>query len=113
MVGTTPLPLYVQTSNTDVPLTTGPVSYCPNAAFTTAADGHAFRAVEPDVPVVTEPPVLGPGAEPDDETVVADVGLPLDPQAAKNNAEQATSATVPPTDACLNSRTIREPNAVP
>jgi hypothetical protein len=99
LVGTTPLPLYVQISKTDVPLTTGPVSVCPSAAFTTAALGHDRRCVEPDGALVTEATFVGLfvglafGVE---DPVVRDAALPLDPHAANNNMEQATTATVTP-----------------
>ena len=46
LVGTGPLPGYVQILYVDVPLTTGPVSLCPSAALTTEAEGHDGREPE-------------------------------------------------------------------
>jgi hypothetical protein len=102
--------MYVQISKTEVPLTTGPVLFCPSAAFTTAAVGHAGRCVEPDGALVAETPgvepvVVGLAFSVEDpvvveEPVVGDVLLLLELQAAKNT-EQMTAATAALIDARL------------
>src|SRR5579863_1250591 len=96
LVGSGPLPPYVQISYWDVPPTTGPVSLCPSAAFTTDAEGHAGRE-----PV----PLAGAAAVVVDE----EDGVGLDEHAAPS----APDRTIAPATVALRMYVLTIPLSMP